>query len=306
MPTKVLKQGEVIWTDISNPTQADVTALKNQHTQFHPLHLHDCLTHLEFPKLDQHEEYVDIVIHMPVWNGDERISKPSEVDIFLAHGVLVTAHQGDLKQLTGLFEEVKKDEKLRAKFMEHGASYLLYEILNRLVHQCYPMLHKVNQRIRQIEDDLFSDDTQTILEEIAITRRNVIALRHILRPQIAVIRSLEKGDWEFIHEELDFYWGDIGDQLLQLRSMLDEQFEVINSLSDTIDTLAAHRIDEVVRLLTIVTLMTVPLTVLSTIFGMNFEFPFAEAHPAVFIGVNMIGILLTVFIIWHLKRKKWL
>jgi magnesium transporter len=152
---------------------------------------------------------------------------------------------------------------------------------------------------------LFSYDTPHILREIAEARRDVIALRHILRPQLEIFRHLEKGDWPFIHGELDPYWGDIGDQVAQLQSRLEEHNEVLGSLSDTIDTLASHRIDEVVRLLTIITLLTVPLTVLSTIFGMNVQLPYGT-HPLPFYLINVMGIVLTILVIWYLRYRRWL
>lgn len=306
MTTRRLVHDEVTWTDILNPTQEDVDELGQRYPQFHPLNLHDCLTEMEFPKLDPHHDYLYLVLHLPYYDGDERVSRRSEVDIFVAHGVLVTAHEGKLHQLTDLFESVQNDQRLREKFMKRGSAYLLHEIIYRLVGKCYPMLQRVNQNIRRIEDNLFDQDIQHILREVAVTRRNIIALRHILRPQLNVTQMLESGEWEFIQEELSFYWGDIGDQLKQLRAMLDEQFDVITSLSDTIDTLATHRIDEVVRLLTIVTLLSVPLTVLSTIFGMNFDFPYTDWHLPAFLVINFVGVILTIAVILYLRRRRWL
>ena len=305
MTTRIIKHPRTTWTDIVNPTQGDISALRARYPQFHELHLHDCLTELEFPKLDHFDSYIYLVIHIPYYDGNDRISRPSEVDVFVAKGVLVTSHQGHLKRIDHLFDEMEKDATLQEAILGHGATHLLYELLHRLVKKGLPMLQKINQDIRHIEDNLFSDNTPHILREIAIVRRNVIALRHTLRPQLDVVRALEQGNWDFINEELDFYWSDISDQLRQLRAMLDEQFEVINSLSDTIDTLSAHRIDEVVRILTVITLISVPLTVLSTVFGMNVALPYGS-HPWAFFVVNTIGIVLTIGLIWYLRRRRWL
>jgi magnesium transporter len=104
---------------------------------------------------------------------------------------------------------------------------------------------------------------------------------------------------------MDPYWGDVGDHLAQLCAVLDENTEVAASLSDTIDTLASHRIDEVVRLLTVVTVLTLPLTLLATIFGMNIVMPFAD-HPLLFFAVTGLGIVLTLLLIWYLQQRRWL
>ena len=110
---------------------------------------------------------------------------------------------------------------------------------------------------------------------------------------------------QIIHEELDPYWNDITDHLSQLRWILDEQMEVVNGLSDTIDTLASHRIDEVVRVLTVVTVLTLPLTVLATIFGMNVALPYAE-HPLLFFVVVGLGLTLTIVLVRYLRGRRWL
>jgi magnesium transporter len=305
MSTTIIETERVTWTNIVKPTWDDVDQLRDRYPQFHILNLNDCMTDLEFPKLDHHDDYVFLVMQFPLWDEDSLISRPAEVDIFITKGVLVTSHQGDIKPLNEIFDNAQNDPEANENLMTKGASPLLYEVLNALVQYCYPILHKVNQKIRHIEHNLFSADTPHILQEVALARRDIIALRHILIPQIPVISSLESGDWHFIHDDLDIYWGDIGDHLLQIKSSLDEQREVIAGLSETIDTLSSHRIDEMVRLLTLVTLISVPITVISTIFGMNMDLPYGS-HPLSFYAVTALGILATILFFWYLRRKHWL
>jgi len=305
MATHIIQTDRVTWTNIVQPTPEDMAQLGERYPQFHPLNLGDCLTDLEFPKLDHYDHYLFIVTQMPLWDKASRICRPAEVDIFISRGVLVTSHEGDLKPLNALYQRLESDPTAREEMMAHGASPLLYEVLNDLVNYCYPIVHKVNQNIRRLEENLFGPDSYDMLREVAVVRRDVIALRHILRPQLEVVRELEKGDWPFIHDDLDIYWGDISDHLAQLRSMLDEHAEVVSGLSETLDTLASHRIDEVVRLLTLVTLLSVPLTVLTTIFGMNVQLPYGT-HPLPFYVINITGILITFLVIWYLRRRHWL
>ena len=305
MTTSVLTNGRVTWTNITQPRQVDLDLLQGKYPKFHRLHLHDCTANLEFPKIDHEDDYLFIVIHIPWLDPEEQIYQAAEVDIFVASGTLVTVHYGDLAALDTLFTRAQSSVGEREQLMGGGASPLLYQLLKSLIEDCYPILHEVNHDIRHIERNLFSNDTPHILREIAEARRHVIALRHILQPQLDIVRQLEKGDWPFIHGELDPYWGDIDDSLAQLQARLEEHNEVLGSLSDTIDTLASHRIDEVVRVLTIITLLTVPLSVLSTIFGMNVRLPY-DSHPLLFYLVNVVGIVLTVVVIWYLRHRRWL
>jgi magnesium transporter len=282
-----------------------MNVLAERYPNFHPLHMGDSLNELEFPKLDVGDDYLFIVAQLPRWNGEARICYPTEIDIFVASGVLVTIHSGEIKPLKEMFAAAQADEAAMAEMMGQGASPLLYKLMDTLVRYCDPILEKVNQTIRHIELSLFEEDMEHILYEVAVTRRGVIAIRHILRPQLDVMRELEKGNWPFIQDHLNMYWDDIGDHLTRLLSMLDEHVEVIGGLSDTIDTLASHRIDGVIRLLTIITIVTVPLTVLSTIFGMNVDLPYG-AGPTLFYTVNVIGVVLTVGVLYYLRRRRWL
>jgi magnesium transporter len=219
--------------------------------------------------------------------------------------VLVTVHSNEIRPLNELSATAQSDKAFMEEMMGQGASPLLYKIMDTLVCYCDPILEKVNQTIRHIELGLFEEEMEHILYEVAVARRGVIAIRHILRPQLDVVRELERGSWPFIQGHLDMYWDDIGDHLMRLLSMLDEHVEVIGGLSDTIDTLASHRIDGVIRLLTIITILTVPLTVLSTIFGMNVDLPYGSG-PLLFYSVNAIGVVLTIGVIFYLRRRRWL
>ncbi len=305
MSTTILTHDRVTWTDIVHPTPEDVEELAARYPQFHPLNLQDCLTEREIPKLDHHDNYLFLVVHLPFWDACERISRPAEVDIFIAQGVLVTSHRGELKPLVELAARAQADAGLRAELMGRGASPMLHYLLNMLVDYCFPIVRHVGKNLRHIEERMFRDDTRRLLHEVAVVRRDIIALRSILKPQLDIIKKLVEGQWPFVHEELDPYWGDIGDHLAQLCSILDEDAEIVGGLSETIDTLASHRIDEVVRLLTIVTILTLPITVPATILSMNIVMPMAE-HPLLFYGVVGLGLALTFFLIWYLRRRSWL
>jgi magnesium transporter len=305
MSTDNLQYGRVSWINITNPTPEELQTLAEQYPNFHPLHLGDSLNELEFPKLDVGDDYLFIVAQLPRWNGETRICHPSEIDIFVASGVLITIHAGEIKPLNEMFAAAKADEAAMGEMMGQGASPLLYQLMDTLIKYCDPILEKVNQTIRHIELSLFEENMEHILYEVAVARRGVIAIRHILRPQLDVMRELGHGNWPFIQGHLDMYWDDVADHLTRLLAMLDEHVEVIGGLSDTIDTLASHRIDGVIRLLTIITILTVPLTVLSTIFGMNVDLPYGSG-PALFYTVNAIGVVLTIGVILYLRRRSWL
>jgi magnesium transporter len=305
MTTTILTHRGVTWTNIVHPTPEEIEALGHRFPNFHPLNLKDCLTELEYPKLDHHDHYLFLIVQMPYWDPKERVSRPAEVDVFIAHNNLVTSHRGELKPLVEMFAAAESNPDCREEWMGQGASPLLYHLLNKLVDYCFPIVHKVGANLRHTEENLFNNNTQHLLYEVAILRRDIIVLRSIFKPQYEIIQSLIKGSWPFIKEHLDPYWGDISDHLAQLCLLMDQYAEVIDGLSDTLDTLASHRIDEVVRLLTVATVLTLPVTLLATIFGMNIVMPFSN-HPMLFFILVFLGIALTCWLVWYFRSKSWL
>lgn len=304
MATNILTSGRVTWIDLHQPVETDIQEVSARYPQIHPLNLQDFLTEQEMPKLDHQDDYLFLVVQFPVWESRDQIPQPAELDIFIARGTLVTGHHHAVPALDRLFN-LARDEQARPEILGHGASPLLYRLLDELVDDCFPLVHQLEHSLREVESRLFRSEARQMLQEIALLRRSVIALRHILYPQLDVVKSLERGSWPFIHEELDLYWSDISDHLSQLCDRIDEHGEVLAGLSDTVDTLASHKIDEVVRLLTVVTVLTLPLTLLATIFGMNVLLPYAT-HPLVFYTILTIGILLTLALILYLNKRKWL
>jgi magnesium transporter len=113
MPTTILPHDRVTWTDIVHPTPEDTGQLGMRYPQFHPLNLQDCLTEREFPKLDHHDDYIFLVVHVPCWDERKQLSKVAEVDIFVARGVLVTSHRGEIQLLVDLFARAQADEAFR-------------------------------------------------------------------------------------------------------------------------------------------------------------------------------------------------
>jgi len=305
MPTTILTHGRVTWTNIVQPAQADIDQLSARYPHFHPLNLQDCLNEIEMPKLDHHDDYLFLVVHLPLYDRAERMYRTEEVDIFIAKSTLATIHSGRLQALNEFFRSAQQDQYVRESLMGRGASPLLYELLIRFVNYGLPLTQRFDHDLQHIEKNLFNSDTRHILNEIAIVRRDLIALRHIVKPQLPITRALAEGNWPWIHEDLTLYWSDISDHLAQLQARLDEHIDVVSGLSETIDTLASHRIDEVVRVLTIITVLTLPLSLLSTVFGMNIVLPFKD-HPAAFFAVVGFGVALTATLVWYLRSRKWL
>ena len=136
-------------------------------------------------------------------------------------------------------------------------------------------------------------------------RRDIISLRRIIRGQIPIVQQLETCEHPILLEHMEEYFGDIADHLLKQRDIVDENYEIINSFADTADTLASYRINEVMRILTVISVIMLPLTLISSIYGMNIALPFAD-DPQAFIITAVIMIVIVILMLAWFRRRQWL
>jgi magnesium transporter len=305
MSYETLTHGRLTWTHITNPAPGDIARLHEAYPHFHPLDLEDCLSRIERPKIDEYDDYLFIVMHFPYWDSQERISRPGEVDFFLGAGYLVTVYESELKQLYNLFEQCQADEEARIEYMDSGAGRLMHTAVDRMVDYLFPILYKVDANIRNIEENMFGENIQHTIQNISLVRRDIIALRRIIRPQIPIVATLEQIDRPFIREDLDVYFGDTLDHLQKARDIVDDDAEVINSLADTTDALASYRINEVMRILTVISVIMLPLTLIAGILGMNVPLPL-PLRPASFWGVMGLMACISFSMLLYFRYRRWL
>jgi magnesium transporter len=304
MGVEILTHGRITWVNIEKPTPEDMNYLR-QHFPFHPLDLEDCLSRIERPKIDEYDDYLFVIMQFPIFDTPRRVSRPAEVDIFIGAGYLVTVHDGILWPITKLFDDCQTDEQICQKYMGRGASHLFHDVIDRLVDYCFPILYKVDANIREIEDDIFAEQMPGVVQEISWVRRDIIALQRIIKPQIAIVANLEHKDRPFIREELDVYFGDVLDHLYKAWDMLEDHRDVIEGLSDTANTLTSYRINEVMKILTIISVIMLPLTLLSGIYGMNISLPLAQ-HPLSFPLILLLMLLISGGMLFYFKRRRWI
>jgi magnesium transporter len=299
-----ISHGSITWIDIVHPGDAEIEWLRRNYN-FHPLHLEDTLSKIQRPKIDDTDDYTFIVMHFPVYSKLVHVTTPSEVDIFVGANFLITVHSGALRPLMRFFKQCQEDPNFRSEAMGRSTGHLLYLIIDKLVDYCFPILNKIDANIEQVEDEIFEEKVRRTVQEISIIRRDVIAFRRIVKPLIPVIGSLERKTRPFLNEEMDEYFGSISDHLSKIWDTLEDYKEVIEGLSDTINSLTSNRINEIIKVLTIISVILLPLTLITGIFGMNIPLP-ASGHPLAFeIVIGSMAVVI-VTMLGFFKWKKWI
>jgi magnesium transporter len=299
--------GKLTWIYIEKPTPKEVTYLA-EHFPFHPLNLDDVVSRVQRPKIDEYEDHLFIVLHFPVFNKQSMVTAPSEVDLFIGEKYIVTVHcNGDLKPLSKFFKECQLDEDIRMNYMSRSSGYLLYHILDRLTNYCFPILNKLDDNIEKVEDLIFNRTVPQTVREISLIRRDLISFRRVIHPQIGVFEVLENEEYPFLKEDQEIYFGDIADHFRKMWDSLEDNKEVVDGLAETSNWLTSHRIQEIMRVLTIITAFLAPATLIASIYGMNIRLPGDETNGFITLTillVIMVGIAVVMLI--FLRKRNWL
>lgn len=309
MPT-IIEHAGVRWINIERPTPVSVDYLRASFT-FHEPDLEDVLDTLQRPKCDEYDDYLALVLQFPVHSKATRQTTSTEIDIFVGRDYVITLHDTRLKPLVRLFDMAEREPEHRDDIFGGGAEYLLHSIIDHMLDYCVPITRRISQRIEQIDEMIFDRHSLRTIEEIAAVRRDIIATRRIIKPQVPVITILDRrvrtffkgrGDEE---EELEAYFGDLVDNINKIYDILDDAKEVVDSLSATTDSLSSHRLNEVIKILTIFSVIMLPLTLISSVYGMNVPLPL-ESHPLSFfyllIAMGLIAVVMVLFFRW----RRWL
>jgi len=299
-----LTLGDLTWVNIEGATERETEYLA-QNYPFHPLDLDDCLSRIQRPKIDEYKDYLFLVFHFPIFNEAVRVTTPSQLSVFVSEKYLITLHKGELKPLVKLFRECQIDEESRQEYFSQGSGYLLYRIIDRLVDYSLPILNKIGDNIENVEDNIFSNGVRGAIREISILRRDIISFRRIIWPMRAVIGTLEPKIRHFTRMDMAVYFGDVTDHLDKIWDALDEYKEVIEGLNDTYDSLATNRTNEVMRMLTIIATILLPITVVASIFGMNIPLPFQNSsYSLLFVFLIMLAIVSGM--LYFFRRQHWI
>lgn len=293
------------WFNVVDVSNSDADQLQRELPHIHPLNLEDLMSVMERPKIDEQEQYLFVVMQFPLWDPVERLTRSSEVDFIVGRNILVTSHEGNLPPLVKLFERSQLQTGEREKLMTRGSNDAFYGVVDQLVDYIFPILNKVDGNIHHIEDTLFTADTRHIIQDIAVARRDIIALRRIIRHLVPVLEQLERTEHPIIRDDLEEYFGDTVDHGRLARDIIDENFEVISGLADTANTLVSHRINEVMRILTVISVLILPLTLITGIYGMNINLPL-DQHPRAFIVVMGLMVLISLTMILYFIRRRWI
>jgi magnesium transporter len=292
------------WVHLDAPT-GDEAAQLAERFGWHPLDLEDVLSKRQRPKVDEYPEYLFSVLHFPAYDKAIQRLNAAELDFFLGPDFLITLPITELLPVTRLFARCEAADELRESLFSKGSGYLLYHVLDDLFDYCFPILDKIGHKLDSVEDEMFEGRAEEIVRDISNVKQEIISYRKIIKPERSTLRVLEGRVQRFLPQELDLYFDDIVDAAERIWDLLDNYKEVVEGLEQTNESVISHRQNDILRVLTVFSVVLLPLTLLTGIFGMNVKFPGFETEEAWWAIVGGMFVVL-VSLLGFFRYKRWL
>jgi len=294
------------WINIERPGALERAWLE-EHFDFHALDLEDVLSRNQRPKIDVYDEYLFIVLHLPVFDRNAGRLGTGELDLFVGPDYVVTLPNQPLQPVEYLFERCRGKEELREQLFARGSGYLLYRLVDDAFDYCFPMLRKIGNKLDALEDDIFEGRSDEVVRDISNVKQEIINFRKVIRPQRPVLKDLEKVKQRYLASDIDLeiYFDDVVDAHERIWDMLENYKEVIEGLEETNESVISHNLNDILRVLTSISVVILPLTLIASVMGMNSWVPFEHNEAGFFTVLGVMAVIL-IGMVAFFRSRRWL
>lgn len=301
LPALLSDKDTVTWVDFYKPTEQEI-ALLTHVFKFHPLAVEDCLSTAPNPKIDDYGEYLYLVIHginAEALKRDEL--ETHDLDIFLGKNYLVTFHKGYFRSVDAVAERCRKN----CSIMQKDPEFLMHTIIDALVDNYLPIIDDIGEKVDELEKEIFTKADQTVSSKIFTIKKDILYLRRIIHPQREILRNLSSGEHKQICFECSLHFKDVYDHLFMISELIESYRDTISGAMEAYLSVVSNRLNEVMKVLTIIATIMMPMTLVTGIFGMNFsQMPFLQSPYGFAAIMGFMGLLAAAMLLVF-KRKGW-
>ncbi|PGY08501.1 magnesium transporter [Bacillus sp. OV166] len=284
------------WIDFGQPTTEEIEFLRTP-LSFHPLAIEDCVHTLQRPKLDYYEDYTFLVTQAL----NQQMLTREEIDFFLSKDYIITFHHNFSPEI----DEVWKRITLSTNVEEWEPSHILYLVLDKMVDNYFPLVYLIEDRLNEIDENSKGRSMEALLEDLFDTRHHLLSLRHTITPMRDLIyRVLNSQRMTSIQGKREYY-SDIHDHLLKLTEMIEANRELTTDIRDSYISINSHQTNHVMKVLTVITTIFMPLTFIAGLYGMNFHYmPELTWKYGYFATIGLMILVAIGMSLWF-KKKGW-
>jgi magnesium transporter len=293
----------VTWINIEGIHQIEIIEKIGKHFNLHPLILEDIMNTEQRPKLDDFEDYVFLVMKMPYFEEKNNIIKIEQISLVLGPGFIISFQEMEGDVFNPIRERIKSG---KGRIRKTGTDYLIYALIDAIVDNYFTILEKIGERIENIEEELVTEPGPKTLHDIHNLKREILFFRKSVWPLRELVSTLERGESNLIKESTRIYLRDVYDHTIQVIDTIETFRDMLSGMLDLYISSIGNKTNEVMRVLTIIATIFIPLTFIAGLYGMNFEYmpelKWRWSYPLVLLLIGVIGI----FMLFYFRRKKWL
>jgi magnesium transporter len=310
MSIKIIHTKHVKWVDIINCDEKDLNYIK-ENFRFHPLDLDDVITPATRIKIDEYDGYTFLILLFPLFGKDDREIKPVEVDFFIGKDYLVTIHNGSMRTLNNIVRNVQQFDNLRSQYMTQGPGFLLFSILELLFKRSGPILDKINREMIDSGRHVFELDIKT-LEKLSELKKNIIIYRRVMRMHKYVLSKLAQSKKDYLQfRESKAYFQNLIEYAENIWEVLTADKENVESFEQTNQSLGTHRINDILQVLTVISIVVSILTLVTDILiffeRTNLERNFGlTSDLQLAVTFTLILSVMTAVMLYFFRKRKWL
>ncbi|HEV2827872.1 MAG TPA: magnesium/cobalt transporter CorA [Pyrinomonadaceae bacterium] len=269
LPELLKDKHAVVWINMLQPTKADEDVLRDVF-HFHPLTIEDCHENRHYPKVEEFPGYLYLIVHGVRADTSPDHFNTIELDAFLGPNYVITYHHDEFRSI----ENVKQLIRTSPIACQRGAAFLLHQILDQIVDYYSPVLDDFDERIDQLEADIFNlkRPNNSILEQIMDLKRGVLRLRRISAKQREVILRMSRGEFPLIDQQMLPFYRDVHDHIMRVTDLAESYRDLISGSLEAYLSVVSNRMNEIMKVLTIFSAIMLPLTFIAGVYGMNFEY----------------------------------
>jgi len=292
----------MVWVDLAAPSIPETLILSDTFA-FHPLSVEDARAERHDPKIEAYDGYLYVILHGIDIRRGKKSLLTHDVDFFIGQTYLVTVHDGHSRSVTGMQENCDRNSKIMAE----GPVALFHRIVDNMIDHYRPEVDELEDRIDDLEKAVFDRPDPKLIRQILDMKRDISRLRRIMTPQRDVIARLARRDFVDISTDLSFRFRDVYDHIVRITDDTTIFQDRISGILDAHLTNVSNRLNEVMKVLTVVSTIFMPITFLSGLYGMNVPVPhFPGGEAAQFWWLFGIMVAIVLFMLALFRRKKWI
>lgn len=306
---KKLAAKNYTWIDIDHPTADDISYVKKIYG-IRDIVLNRLVPPMKRSEIEDYNQYFFVILHFPIYDQEQRKSRPEELDVIITKNTLITSHNGKLSEHNKFFQTCNECSGEKLIYLGKGHVHLLFHLLDSLIDAQLPMLDHIAENIAQIEEKVFRGQEQEMLREIAVLKRDIIEFRRIVKPQHSILEILNRKAYKLFGDNymknLERHAQEIIGSNIKIWNTIESHKEMIESIEETNQSLLSYKLNETMKFLTAASVILTPMALIVNIWGMNVGgTPFAD-NPAGFFIIAIL-VLLTGFILTiYFRARKWM